>query len=81
MPTTPDGGAFSAGYDPHTITAYTSPNTNKSYAVFSDWAVGYPNYLGVVDLACVLSQPRIAGTHNVIGDASSCTRYVAVPVP
>jgi PEP-CTERM motif len=79
MPNTPDGIGFSAGFDPHTITAYTSPNSGKSYAVFVDYATGTPSYLGVVDLACVLAQPRTAGTHNVIGNASTCTRYVAVP--
>jgi hypothetical protein len=79
MPNTPDGNYFSAGYDPHTVTAYTSPNTSKSYAVFADYYYGYPNWLGVVDLACVLAQPRTAGTHNVTGNASTCTRYVAVP--
>jgi hypothetical protein len=79
MPNTPNGVGFSAGFDPHTITAYTSPNTGKSYAVFVDYASGTPNFLGVVDLACVLAQPRTAGTHNVIGNASSCTRYVALP--
>lgn len=79
MPPTPDGNVFEAGFDPHTVTAYTSPNTGKSYAVFVDYATGTPNYLGIVDLACVLTQPRSAGTHNVVGDASACTRYVAVP--
>ncbi len=79
MPNTPDSEPFEAGYDPHTITAYTSPNSGKSYAVFSDWVFGYPTYLGVVDLQCVLGLPRAAGTHNVIGNASACTRYVAVP--
>jgi PEP-CTERM motif len=79
MPTTPDGRVFSAGFDPHTITAYTSPNTGKSYAVFVDYATGTPSYLGVVDLACVLALPRTLGTHNVTGSTSSCTRYVGVP--
>jgi hypothetical protein len=91
MPNTPNGDGFSAGYDPHTVTAYTSPNTGKSYAVFADYA-GYsthPPYLGIVDLACVLSLDRIPGTHIVndqtsttsttAGDASACTSYVAVP--
>jgi hypothetical protein len=79
MPNTPDGNSFSAGYDPHTVTAYTSPNNSKAYAVFADYSPGYPNYLGVVDLACVLALPRTAGTHNVSGSVSSCVRYVAVP--
>jgi hypothetical protein len=79
MPATPDGAYFSAGYDPHTLTAYTSPNTGKSYAVFADYYPGYPDYLGVVDLACVLALPRNPGTHIVSGSAASCTRYVAIP--
>jgi len=83
MPTTSDGGTFSAGYDPHTVTAYTSPNNNKSYAVFADYEGGYePTNLGVVDLACVLALPRDPGTHNVTTPATAtaaCTRYVAVP--
>jgi len=79
MPPTPDGYPFSAGFDPHTLTAYTSPNTGKSYAVFVDYELGYPDYLGVVDLACVLAQPRTPGTPYVIGSAASCTRYVSIP--
>lgn len=80
MPATPDANSFSAGYDPHTVTAYTSPNTNKSYAVFVDWYPGHPDYLGVVDLACVLALPRTApGSHTVSGSAASCVRYVAIP--
>jgi hypothetical protein len=85
MPNTPDGGAFSAGADPHTVTAYTSPNNSKSYAVFADDESGYysdiaPSYVGVVDLACVLGLPR-SGAHTVSPSAnlSSCVRYVAIP--
>jgi hypothetical protein len=90
MPNTPDGGVFSAGADPHTVTAYTSPNSSKSYAVFADDESGYysavaPSYVGVVDLACVLSAPR-SGAHTVadnsttgVTEAASCVRYVAVP--
>jgi hypothetical protein len=79
MPNTPDGYYFSAGYDPHTLTAYTSPNTGKAYAVFVDYALGYPSYLGVVDLACVLALPRQADGITVNADTTPCTRYVAVP--
>jgi hypothetical protein len=78
MPPLPTGGSFSAGYDPHTITAYTSPNTGKSYAVLVDWSSGQPDYLAVVDLACVLTQPRV-GTNTVSGTASACTKYIAIP--
>ncbi len=79
MPNTPDGNPFEAGYDPHTVTAYTSLATGKSYGVIADYEPGYPDYLAVIDLACVLAQPRTSGTHDVIGNASSCVRYVKVP--
>jgi len=80
MPNTPDGEAFEAGFDPHTLTAYTSPNNNKSYAVFADFVFGYPDYLGVVDMACVLALPRNGDGITVTdGNAASCTRYVVVP--
>jgi hypothetical protein len=78
MPNTPDGEPFEAGLDPHTVTAYTSPNTNKSYAVFADNVFGFPNYLGVVDLACVLAQPRSA-PNFVSGSAAACTQYIPIP--
>jgi len=88
MPNTPNGVVFSAGFDPHTIAAYTSPNDSKAYAVFADWESEPPDFLGVVDLACVLALPRNSGTHTVTsaavtgtgpGTVSSCTRYVAIP--
>jgi len=52
------GGVFSAGFDPHTITAYTSPNDGKSYAVFVGYAGVNPICMAKVDLAAVLGAPR-----------------------
>lgn len=90
MPNTPNGLPFSAGYDPHTITAYTSPNgTQKSFVLFADYyPSGYPSYLAQVDMQCVLSAPRTtAGGHLVasktggVTAADSCVKYFAVPAP
>jgi hypothetical protein len=85
MPDSPDGGGFSAGYDPHTVTAYTSPNTNKSYAVFADYEYSdSPAWLGVVDLACTLALPRDPGTNNITNPATAlipCVNYVSVLPP
>jgi hypothetical protein len=91
LPPTPAGNTFGAGADPHAVTAYTSPNTNKAYAVFTDYypyySDGSPDFLAVVDLACVLALPR-TGPHTVSATAvsgtgantvSSCTRYVTIP--
>jgi hypothetical protein len=75
-------GTFSAGTDPHTVTAYTSPNSGKSFAVFAGWTgggFGTPAVVAVVDLSCVLTAPR-SGLHIVAaGAADSCVRYLAVP--
>jgi hypothetical protein len=83
MPATPAGYGFSAGYDPHTVTAYTSPNTGKSYAVFANYEgyTSHPSYLAVVDLACVLALPR-SSTHIVASPGTAtaaCTNYIPVP--
>jgi hypothetical protein len=51
-------GSFSSGFDPHTMTAYTSPNNGKSYGVFAGYAGSVPNCLAVVDMAAVLAAPR-----------------------
>jgi hypothetical protein len=85
MPNTPDGIAFSAGFDPHTVTAYTSPNTGKAIALYSDWFPGTPKFIGVIDMAAALAAPRaaspnnhqIASTVNLI--TSGIVSYVAVP--
>lgn len=60
------GGTFSAGDDPHTVTAYTSPNTGKAYALFANAAP--PTCVVQVDLAAVLAAPRGGsglGAHDV----------------
>ena len=51
------GGTFSAGFDPHTITAYTSPNgTQDAYAVFAGYSgAGVPTCLAVVDMTTVIN--------------------------
>jgi hypothetical protein len=49
------GGAFSAGFDPHTITAYTSPNNGDSFAVFAGYSGSVPYCLAVVDMSTVIN--------------------------
>jgi len=76
---------FQAGFDPHTVTAYTSPNDGKAYSVMADWSTGAPTRLAILDLAGILAAPRNAGTHNVTLGAGGCLaagpllRFVAVP--
>jgi hypothetical protein len=83
LPNTPDGRFFTAGFDPHTITAYTSPNDGRAYGVIADWATGTPSYLAVIDLKKIQAAPRIPGTHTVDTSVynlltSGAVRYVPV---
>jgi hypothetical protein len=61
VPDEPSGAPFSMGLDPHTVTAYTSPNTGKALGVLGDTPRAY---LAVVDLQGLLSAPR-NGAHTV----------------
>jgi len=67
MPSTPDGLAFSAGLDPHTVTAYTSPNTGSAIGLYVGWTtqLSMPKWIGVIDLAKALAATRTAGTHMI----------------
>ena len=81
VPNDPKGNTFSTGFDPHTVTAYVSPNTNDSIGVVSD---GGPTYLAVIDLTKMLNTsivPRTAGTHTCSAGTlpTSVVSYVAVP--
>jgi len=85
MPNTPGGAAFSAGFDPHTMTSYTSPNTGKAIGLYSSWVGGTPRFIGVIDMAAALAATRaaspndhqIAASVNLI--TSGIVSYVAVP--
>jgi len=70
---------FSSGLDPHTITAYTSPNNGKAYGLLANSPP--PSQLARVDLQCVLSAPRQAGTHGVDPSydlvAHGCITFIA----
>lgn len=62
---------FSAGFDPHTLTAYVSPNTGLSYALFANWPNDFgPTSLLQADLAGILALPRLADGHTIVGDSS-----------
>jgi hypothetical protein len=60
VPSTPAPATWDEGLDPHTVTAYVSPNSGKAYAVLEN---GEFSYLAVVDLQGVLSAPR-TGAHT-----------------
>lgn len=61
VPDEPDGLTFNMGFDPHTVTAYVSPNTGKAYGVLTD---GGPTYLAIIDLDGLLKAPRTGHVVN-----------------
>jgi hypothetical protein len=63
VPNTPNGSAWSEGLDPHTVTAYVSPNTKKAYGVLENDTF---SFLAVIDLQGMLSAPRTGHVVNSI---------------
>ncbi len=61
MPAPPTEEEWSEGFDPHTVTAYVSPNSNKAYGVLEN---GDFSYVAIVDLQGLLSAPRTGHTVN-----------------
>ncbi len=59
-PPAPEEG-WSEGFDPHTVTAYVSPNSKKAYAVLENADF---SYLAIVDLQGLLSAPRTGHVVN-----------------
>jgi len=79
------------GQDPHTVTAYVSPNTGRAYGVVvgnGDEHFPFPcssaerNTVAVVDLQLALSAPRTPGTNTVDPNfdlvKNDVVRFVAV---
>ena len=61
MPIDPTGDPWAQGCDPHTITAYVSPNSGKALAVLSN---GGFTFLAVVDIDGILKAPRTGNMVN-----------------
>jgi hypothetical protein len=74
-------GGFSAGFDPHTMTAYTSPNDGKAWGLQANWSGGTPSSLLKMDLAGILAAPRVAGTHTVSVDVVAAGLVSVIPAP
>ena len=78
FPIEPDGGIFSAGFDPHSVTSYVSPNSDKATAVMAGYPLGAPppNCLAVIDMAGVLGAPRAEDGHTVTALPSGAISFV-----
>jgi hypothetical protein len=83
------GGTFSSGFDPHTITAYQSPNgTQHAYAVFAGYSgAGVPVCLAVADMTTIINPtltPRGVGGYgahevNPTSLPASAITYFSLP--
>jgi hypothetical protein len=65
VPKDPNGNDFSIGFDPHTTTAYVSPNTGKPLGVLTGVEPGTtPTFLAVIDMEGLLKAPRTGHVVN-----------------
>ncbi|HJU11749.1 MAG TPA: hypothetical protein VJ728_12775 [Candidatus Binataceae bacterium] len=74
FPNEPNGYVFSAGLDPHTVTAYVSPNSGKAIGLMASGPP--PNCLAVIDMAAVLGAPRGTDGHTVMSLPSGAISFV-----
>ncbi len=61
VPNDPAGNMWNQGLDPHTVTAYVSPNTGTAFGVLGE---GNTAYLALVNLQGLLSAPRTGHVVN-----------------
>jgi hypothetical protein len=61
VPNLASGAPWAEGLDPHTVTAYVSPNSKKAFGVLEN---GDFSFLAVVDLQGLLSAPRTGHVVN-----------------
>jgi hypothetical protein len=61
VPNTPADVPWSEGFDPHTVTAYVSPNSHKAFGVLEN---GDFSFVAIVDLQGLLSAPRTGHVVN-----------------
>jgi hypothetical protein len=68
---------FNSGADPHTVTAYQSPNSGDAIAVLAN---GGASFLAVIDLTKMLALPR-STPNTCAGGTLSATGvgFIAVP--
>jgi hypothetical protein len=68
VPNDPTGAVWSQGDDPHTVTAYVSPNTGKAFGVLGNLSLSGttfgPTFVAIVDLQGLLNAPRTGHVVN-----------------
>jgi hypothetical protein len=81
LPNTPDGATFVQGADPHTVTAYVSPNSGDAVGLMSNGYFVAPTWMAVIDLTKLLAAPRTGGTHYVDPTFDLITGGVVTYIP
>jgi len=71
IPKDPKGLTWAQGCDPHTVTAYVSPNTGKALAVLGNLDF---SFLAVVDIEGMLKAPR---TGKMVTDPAPFITFIA----
>jgi murein DD-endopeptidase MepM/ murein hydrolase activator NlpD len=83
IPNDPTGQSFAIGDDPHTVTAYQSPNNGHAYALIANKAPsGTPTFLARIDLTMMLSLTESSPGSHVCGSGtipSSVVNFIPVP--
>ena len=70
------GGGFINGFDPHTVTAYQSPNTGDAIALLANDAA---SMLAVVDLTKMLALPQTGNVCNSGTLPATVVSFITVP--
>ena len=74
------GGSFSNGFDPHTVTAYVSPNSGQAIGLMANGIFGSaPTCLVVIDLQAVLTCTGFRSGHTCPTIPAGAIRFVALP--
>jgi hypothetical protein len=74
VPNDPSGAVWSQGFDPHTVTAYVSPNSSKALGVLGN---ANNTFVAIVDLAGLLSAPH---TGHVVNNPLPAGLVTFVPI-
>ena len=89
IPNTPDKATWSTGDDPHTTTAYVSPNSGDAIALVANSSP--PTFAAVIDMTKLLDPTIVPRTKAGFASAHTCdltkvnlktagvVRFVAVP--
>jgi hypothetical protein len=73
IPNTPDSNTWEQGDDPHTVTAYVSPNSGDAIALLVNLgASDVPTFVAVIDLTKMLNQSIVPRITNGFPTAHTC---------